>query len=236
MPILIVATNCAQPITPSQCEPGPHRSRDRVAISGHARSHAAAHGGEVERARDDAESGLPNPSFTHLIHLYSTQNDGLQSEAANRLVPCKHKEIRGFSETFGNDKIKARTQSVAGSNALGPDPSCRGGAQVPSSGTARIGASKKSHLERRETLRDETSYQDAPGLRNCVGRAASTRRAWCFRFLRRGRPSTHEPKCGTRVPGQLLPVRVRSQQSGQSPCAIGEGAGCGLRLFQSRSR
>jgi hypothetical protein len=50
-----------------------------------------------------AQSGLPNPSFTHLIHLYLTQNDGLQSEAVNRPVPCKHKGIRGFSETFGND-------------------------------------------------------------------------------------------------------------------------------------
>jgi hypothetical protein len=53
--------------------------------------------------RETAQSRLQSPSFTHLIHLYLTQNDGLQLEAANRLVPCKHKGIRGFSETFGND-------------------------------------------------------------------------------------------------------------------------------------
>jgi hypothetical protein len=55
------------------------------------------------RGQGTAQNGLPRPSFTHLIHLYLTQNDGLQSEAANRLVPCKYKGIRGFSETFGND-------------------------------------------------------------------------------------------------------------------------------------
>jgi hypothetical protein len=58
-----------------------------------------------------AQSRLPSPSFTHQIHLYLTQNDGLQSEAVNRPVPCKHKGIRGFSETSGNDQIKARTFS-----------------------------------------------------------------------------------------------------------------------------
>ena len=62
-----------------------------------------------ERDRDSAQFGFTRPSFTHLIHLYSTQNEGLQSEAANRPVPCKHKGIRGCSETFGNDQIKART-------------------------------------------------------------------------------------------------------------------------------
>jgi hypothetical protein len=61
--------------------------------------------------RGTAQSGLPSPSFTHLIHLYSTQNDGPQSEAANRLVPRRHKGIRGFADTFGNDQIKARTFS-----------------------------------------------------------------------------------------------------------------------------
>jgi hypothetical protein len=50
--------------------------------------------------RGTAQSGLQSPSFTHLIHLYLTQNDGLQSEAVNRLVPCKHKGIRGsFTNT-----------------------------------------------------------------------------------------------------------------------------------------
>ena len=38
-----------------------------------------------------------------------TQNDDVQSEAANRPAPGKHKEIRGFSETVGNDIMKAKT-------------------------------------------------------------------------------------------------------------------------------
>ena len=61
--------------------------------------------------RGTAQSGLPNPSFTHLIHLYLTQNDGLQSEAANRPVPCKHKGIRQFPDIFGSTRVKARTFS-----------------------------------------------------------------------------------------------------------------------------
>ena len=38
-----------------------------------------------------------------------TQNDDVQLEAANRPVPCKHREIGGFSETVGNDIMKAKT-------------------------------------------------------------------------------------------------------------------------------
>jgi hypothetical protein len=65
------------------------------------------HPGSPERrygaTRQERSRRLTRSSFTHLIHLYLTQNDDLQLEAANRPVPCKYKGIRGFSETFGND-------------------------------------------------------------------------------------------------------------------------------------
>ena len=46
-------------------------------------------------------------SFTHHIHLDSTQFDEAQLEAANRPVPCKYKGICEFSESFAEDKVKA---------------------------------------------------------------------------------------------------------------------------------
>jgi hypothetical protein len=63
--------------------------------------------GEVGKPRGAAQSGSTRSSFTHLIHLYLTQNDQVQLEAANRPVPCKHKGIREYPDNFGSDRIKA---------------------------------------------------------------------------------------------------------------------------------
>ena len=71
---------------------------------GHMRRHM---GERLRGAMGPLKAASQIHHFTHLIHLYLTQNDGLQSEAANRPVPCKHKGTRGFPDNFGSNRIKA---------------------------------------------------------------------------------------------------------------------------------
>ena len=88
-----------------------------IAITVRARSLSAECGGEAERAHESPQSEFTRSSFMHLIHLYLTQNDDCQLEAANRPVPWKHRGIRGF-----------RRHSVT--TKLRPEPS-RGGSAPP---------------------------------------------------------------------------------------------------------
>jgi hypothetical protein len=83
--------------------------------------------------RGTPQSGLPNPSFTHLIHLDLTPNDDLQLETANRPVPCKNKGIRGFPDNFGFIRIKAVafSQSLA---QMRPAQTPVAGENVPAQG------------------------------------------------------------------------------------------------------
>jgi hypothetical protein len=74
-------------------------------------------------------------SFSHHNQFQLTQIDGLQLEAANRPVPCKHKGIRQFSDIFGTTRVKATTlQGVANSNMVGSNHAIVAGKQVHGQG------------------------------------------------------------------------------------------------------
>jgi len=147
--------------------------RVRQGLQAHDRSpspsmldHSRRHPGERSGVPWGRSRRFPRSSFTHLIHLYLTQSDDLQLETANRLVPCKHKGIRGFSETFGNDQIKARTfsRSLVQMQVISPSGNRgRPGISPPCYPTGRSAvrtdSPRKALLEPRYTRCAETTFR-----------------------------------------------------------------------------